>query len=344
MAPGSVVTGIGGGRMADPAVRARYAKANPLNRMASPNELMGLALYLASPASSYVTGAQLAIDGGGSAGMAGMTDRAMKAEEIFSVRDRVAVVTGGANGLGFAYARALADNGARVTIFDIDSKAAESAATELSARGGRVRCAAVDLTDAKGLKCAFDEVVEIDGGLDVVFANAGVTAGPGFLDAPRRAHRRAGAIENIPADLWGRVVDINLTGVFLTIQAATPHLKARGSGRIIVTTSTAASKTSPAVGTAYVATKAAIAHLVRQVAVELAKFNILVNAIQPGPFQTRITTPELLPVFEQSSPSHRVGLPEEIEGLALFFASDASSFVTGAQYNIDGGQLLGRAD
>lgn len=76
----------------------------------------------------------------------------------------------------------------------------------------------------------------------------------------------------------------------------------------------------------------------------MARFNITVNAIQPGPFQTRISTPELVAVFEASSPSHRVGKPEEIEGLALFFASDASSCVTGAQYNIDGGQLLNPAD
>jgi NAD(P)-dependent dehydrogenase (short-subunit alcohol dehydrogenase family) len=165
----------------------------------------------------------------------------------------------------------------------------------------------------------------------------------GFLDS-KGARILEGAIENIPSDLWARVLDVNLTGIFLTIQAAVPHLKARGGGRIIVTTSTAASKTSPAVGAPYLATKAAIAHLVRQVAVELAKFNILVNAVQPGPFLTRITTPELLPAFEQSSPSHRVGRTEEIEGLALFFASGASRFVTGAQYNIDGGQLLGRAD
>ncbi|MCC6949748.1 MAG: SDR family oxidoreductase [Bradyrhizobiaceae bacterium] len=90
--------------------------------------------------------------------------------------------------------------------------------------------------------------------------------------------------------------------------------------------------------------KAPIAHLDRQLAVERARYNILVNAIQPGPFLTRITTPELLPLFERDSPSHRVGKTEEIEGLALFFASSASSFVTGAQYTIDGGQLLGRVD
>jgi NAD(P)-dependent dehydrogenase (short-subunit alcohol dehydrogenase family) len=272
-----------------------------------------------------------------------MTARAMKIEQIFSVEGRVAVVTGGANGLGFAYARALADNGAHVTIMDIDDNAAARAVAELSHRGGKARYATVDLTDSIALRRAFEDVAALEGGLDIVFANAGVTAGPGFLDAQGKRIAE-GAIENIPVDLWEQTLDVNLTGIFFTIQAAVPHLKARKGGRIIVTSSTAASKTSPGVGAPYLATKAAIAHLVRQVAVELAKFNILVNAIQPGPFLTRITTPDLLPLFEQSSPSHRVGRPEEIEGLALFFASDASSFVTGAQYNIDGGQLLGRAD
>jgi NAD(P)-dependent dehydrogenase (short-subunit alcohol dehydrogenase family) len=272
-----------------------------------------------------------------------MKQAAMKAEQLFCVRDRVAVVTGGANGLGFALARALADNGARVTILDIDRAATNAAVAELAARGGITRGAIVDLTNAGALRRAFAEIVAADGGLDVVFANAGIPAGPGFLDASG-GRIAAGALENIPHDLWTRVLDVNLTGIFLTIQAAVPYLKARGGGRIIVTTSTAASKTSPAVGTPYLAAKAAIAHLVRQAAVELARFNILVNAIQPGPFQTRITTPDLLPAFERGSPSHRVGRTEEIEGLALFFASQASSFVTGAQYTIDGGQLLGRAD
>jgi NAD(P)-dependent dehydrogenase (short-subunit alcohol dehydrogenase family) len=267
----------------------------------------------------------------------------MKTEELFSVANKVVVVTGGANGLGFAISRAMADNGAKVVIVDIDRKAAEKAAAELAGRGGKVRVETVDLADGEALHALFDHVADIEGGVDVVFANAGITAGPGFL-TPFGERDPEGAIENIPNDLWERVLSVNLTGVFKTIRAAVPHLKQRGGGRIVVTTSTAASKTSPAVGTPYPATKAAIAHLVQQLALELARENITVNAIQPGPFQTRITTPELVPVFEASSPSHRIGRPEEIEGLALFFASDSSAYVTGAQYNVDGGQLLGRAD
>lgn len=267
----------------------------------------------------------------------------MKAEQLYRVSHKVAVVTGGANGLGFAMTRALADNGARVVIFDVDRAAIDKTVAELTARGGSVRGAVVDLTDDKTIGAAFAEVAARDGGLDVVFANAGIAAGPGFLGSDG-SRDDAGAIENIPLDLWQQVLAVNLHGVFKTIQAAVPHLKARGGGRIVVTTSTAATKTSPGVGTPYLATKAAAAHLVRQLGLELARFGITVNAIQPGPFETRITTPELLPLFKQSSPSHRIGRLEEIEGVALFFASDASSFVTGAQYNIDGGQLLGRAD
>jgi len=267
----------------------------------------------------------------------------VKAEDLYSVAGKVVVITGGANGLGFAMARAMTDNGARVVIVDVDDDAATRAVEELTARGGTARSEIANLADGPTLRAVFDRIVAQDGVIDAVFANAGVTAGPGYL-TPFGKRDPAGAIENIPNDLWEGVLGVNLHGVFKAIQAAVPHMKKRGRGHIVVTTSTAASKTSPAVGTPYVVTKAAVAHLVRQLALELARFNITVNAIQPGPFQTRISTPELVAVFEASSPSHRVGKPEEIEGLALFFASDASSFVTGAQYNIDGGRLLNPAD
>lgn len=277
------------------------------------------------------------------AAASGWPTEAMNAEDLYSVAGKVVVVTGAANGLGFAIAKAMADNGARLVIADADEESGAKAAKELSCDGATARFAYLDVSDAAVVRPFFDAVAKEEGGLDVVFANAGIVAGPGFL-TPSGARDPDGAIEAISNDLWSRVLDVNLHGVFKTIQAAVPHLKARGQGRIIVTTSTAATKTSPAVGTPYLATKAAIAHLVRQVALELARFKITVNAIQPGPFKTRIMSEELMPMFEASSPSHRVGSPEEIEGLALFFASDASAFVTGAQYNIDGGQLLGRAD
>jgi NAD(P)-dependent dehydrogenase (short-subunit alcohol dehydrogenase family) len=267
----------------------------------------------------------------------------VKAEQLFKVAGKVVVVTGGANGLGFAMARAMSDNGARVIIVDRERENAERAVTELSANGGSVRCEIADVTAGATLHQLFARIAAHEGGLDVVFANAGIPAGPGFLATTGKRDPH-GAIENIPESLWQQVLAVNLHGVFKTIQAAVPHLKERGGGRIIVTTSTAATKTSPMVGTPYLATKGAAAHLVRQLALELARYNITVNAIQPGPFETRIAFADLIPVFAAGSPMHRIGRPEEIEGLALFLASDSSAFVTGAQYNIDGGQLLGRAD
>jgi NAD(P)-dependent dehydrogenase (short-subunit alcohol dehydrogenase family) len=267
----------------------------------------------------------------------------VKAEELYKVAGKIVVVTGGANGLGFAMARAMSDNGARVIIVDRERESAERAVTELSAHGGSVRCQIADVTAAQTLHPLFASIAAQESGLDVVFANAGIPAGPGFLATTGKRDPQ-GAIENIPETLWQQVLAVNLHGVFKTIQAAVPHLKQRGGGRIIVTTSTAATKTSPMVGTPYLAAKGAAAHLVRQLALELARYNITVNAIQPGPFQTRIAFADLIPVFTAGSPMHRIGRPEEIEGLALFLASDSSAFVTGAQYTIDGGQLLGRAD
>ena len=270
-------------------------------------------------------------------------DKCVKAEELYKVAGKIVVVTGGANGLGLAMARAMSDNGAHVVIVDRDRTDAERAVSDLLARGGKVRYEMADLADGESLRTLFNSVAAKEGGLDVVFANAGITAGPGFLTTSGERDPK-GSIENIPDELWNQVFAVNLHGVFKTIQAAVPHLKKRGGGRIIVTTSTAATKTSPMVGTPYLATKGAAAHLVRQLALELARYKITVNAIQPGPFETRIAFPELVPVFAAGSPMHRLGRPEEIEGIALFLASASSAFVTGAQYNLDGGQLLGRAD
>jgi NAD(P)-dependent dehydrogenase (short-subunit alcohol dehydrogenase family) len=159
----------------------------------------------------------------------------------------------------------------------------------------------------------------------------------------------AGSLENYTDARWNRVIDINLTGVFATLRAAARHMKPRRYGRMIVTTSAAALRCEPAIGTAYMAAKAGAAHLVRNVALEMAAYGITVNAIAPGMFVTSIggghlKNEDLQAEIGKAIPVHRVGFPSDMYGLALFLASPASAYVTGQHIVIDGGLSLGQAD
>jgi NAD(P)-dependent dehydrogenase (short-subunit alcohol dehydrogenase family) len=267
----------------------------------------------------------------------------MKASDLFDLSGRVAIVTGGAAGLGRAYVEAMLDNGARVVILDRDPAALDAALLDLAGRGAGCEGETLNVNDRPAVKSVIDSVAARHGRLDILFANVGIAAGPGFLDGA--GQRSAdGAMEAIPDDLWDRVLATNLTSVFSTIRAAAPHMKAQGKGRIIVTASIAGLRPGPIVGTPYGVTKAAILHLVKQAALEWVRYGVLVNAIVPGPFLTQLTTPALAEAFARNSPMHRVATTDELHGLALFLASDASSYVTGTHMVIDGGQMLGRAD
>jgi NAD(P)-dependent dehydrogenase (short-subunit alcohol dehydrogenase family) len=270
----------------------------------------------------------------------------MKIGDLFSVEGLAAVVTGGASGIGYAIAGALAENGARVTIFDIDAGKAEAAASRLSP-GGEVSWASVDVTDERALRQAFSEAARA-GGVDVVYANAGISGGPGFLTFDRQRNPGA-AIEDIAPGFFDRVVATNLGSVFKTVQAAVPHLKAAGGGRIVVTSSISATRAETFVGAPYVASKAGVAQLVRQLALELARYAITVNAIAPGPVATniaggRLQSAETQARFAEHCPMHRIGACDDVVGAALFLASPAARFITGAEIVIDGGVTLGVAD
>lgn len=276
----------------------------------------------------------------------------MKIAELFNVAGYGVVVTGGASGLGLAFTEALASNGARVTMLDIDSNRIDAETARLRARGCDVRGAVVDVRDHPALDAAFDAAVAAHGRLDVVFANAGVDSGPGFIGSwvgSERPRNPEGALEKYTDERWNRVIEINLNGVFATLRAAARHMRPRKAGRIIVTTSLAALKSEAVVGAAYMAAKAGAAHLMRNVALELAADNITVNAIAPGFFITNIGgghahDPALQKAVARSVPMHRVGFPPDIAGLALFLASPASAYLTGQQIVIDGGWGLGEVD
>jgi len=275
----------------------------------------------------------------------------VKAAELFSVAGQGAIVTGAASGLGLAIAEALAENGARVTLLDIDAARIAAETERLKAQGCAVRGDVVDVSDHALLERSFDAALAANGRLDIVFANAGIDSGPGFVRgwAGTRERNPQGALESYSDQRWNRVIDVNLTGVFATLRAAARIMKPQRSGKLIVTTSVAGYQCEPAIGSAYMAAKAGAAHLMRCVAQELAAFNITVNAIAPGFFVTNIggghaKNPDVQRAMAAVMPMHRVGLPEDIKGLALFLASAASAYLTGQQITIDGGWTLGPAD
>jgi len=273
----------------------------------------------------------------------------MKAAEMYKVEGYGAIVTGGASGLGLSYVEVLAENGARVTMLDIDRAGIDREVGRLRKAGYDVDGKVVDVTDRAAVHRAFDEVAAQYGRLDVTFANAGIDPGPGFVTFDRTKRPDEFAIENYADERWDHVIDTNLNSVFTTIKAAARHMKPRKSGRIIVTTSVAAFMIEGAIGAAYMAAKAAAAHLMRNAALELAKHNILVNAIAPGAFITNIGgghahTKVVQDAFAKVAPLHRMATTEEMKGLALYLASPASSYVTGSQIVIDGGMQIGVAD
>ena len=275
----------------------------------------------------------------------------MKLADMFKVEGYCAIVTGGASGLGLGFTEVLAENGARVTMLDINPGRIEAEVQRLRGLGYDVRGETVDVTDHPALDRAFDAAAAEYGKLDVVFANAGIDPGPGFVSGWTGARDRnpEGALEAYSDERWERVIDINLNGVFATLRAAARHMKPRKFGKIIVTTSLAAFMPEASIGAAYMASKAGAAHLMHNVALELAAYNITVNAIAPGFFITNIGgghahDPAVQARVSKSVPMHRVGFPDDMKGLALFLASPASAYVTGAQIPIDGGWSLGAAD
>jgi NAD(P)-dependent dehydrogenase (short-subunit alcohol dehydrogenase family) len=276
----------------------------------------------------------------------------VKIADLFKVEGYGVLVTGGASGLGLGFAEALALNGAKVTITDVDAARIEAEVARLTKAGCTVRGEVVDVCDHARLDAAFDNAVKAYGRLDVVFANAGVDSGPGFIGGwvgSQRPRNPEGALENYTDERWQKVIDINLSGVFATMRSAARIMKPQKSGRIIVTTSLAAVKSEAVIGAAYMAAKAGAAHLMRNVALELAAYGITVNAIAPGFFVTNIGgghahRPETQKALSAAIPMHRVGFPNDMAGLAIFLASPSSAYLTGQQIIIDGGWGLGEVD
>lgn len=271
----------------------------------------------------------------------------MKTLDQFDIAGRSAIVTGAASGIGLAYAETMAEAGASVTLTDIDGEAAEREAARLRSEGHAARSAQLDVADRASFAQVFDDHVAAFGGLDIAFANAGVDPGPGFWN-PAGYRNPDGQIDTFDPNLWDRSTAINLTGVYNTIREAGRVMKAGGKpGSIIATASNAGLVCEAIVGMPYMAAKAGVLHMVRHVAYELAEFRIRVNAIAPGPFVTNIgggwlKDPVVREAWDKSVPVGRIAETWQMKPLALYLASDASSYVTGSTMLIDGGMALGK--
>lgn len=271
----------------------------------------------------------------------------MSLDEMFDVDGKSVIVTGAAYGLGRAYAEIMLERGANVTLLDVNEEQLDRTLGEIRETDprGTATGAVVDVTDREALAAAFDDASDRQRGIDVVFANAGVDAGPGFL-TPEGRRNPEGQIDALDDAHWDKVIGVNLTSIYNTMKLAARHMKQQGrGGSIIATSSIAAFYVDGIVGTPYMPAKAGVSHLVKQLAMELGRYQIRVNAICPGPFITNIAGGRMANVedrqaFIRWSCLGRVAEADEIKPLALYLASNASGYVTGSQMVIDGGLIL----
>lgn len=238
-------------------------------------------------------------------------------------------VTGGARGIGKSVATAFAEAGANVTIVDIDINEAQKTANRIEqATGARMIAVQADVTDQAQVDAMINEVLRTFGRLDAAFCNAGIC-----MNIPA---------EEMTSEQWSRVININLTGVFLTAQAAGKVMLQQGGGSIITTASMSAHIVNvPQPQCAYNASKAGVIQLTKSLAVEWAKRGVRVNSISPGYMGTELTlgSESLKPLIEKwnaMSPAGRLGNPEELQSICVYLAGDTSSFTTGADFVVDG--------
>jgi NAD(P)-dependent dehydrogenase (short-subunit alcohol dehydrogenase family) len=250
-----------------------------------------------------------------------------------------ALVTGAASGLGLAIAEGLLECGATVTMLDVDAEELERGAAALASTGRPVSARRCDVVQPEEVAAAVAAAAEEHGGLHAVFANAGIAGGPAIASADGRLY-------DLDWPEFDGALSVNLRGTLATVRAAAQVMRPAGQGSIVVTVSTAGLRADSMVGYGYSASKGALANLVRQAAVDLAPDGIRVNGIAPGPFVTNIggrgpLEPHVEKAWSDTVLLRRMGARQEIQGIALLLASDASSFMTGAIHPVDGGALTG---
>ena len=241
---------------------------------------------------------------------------------------RVALVTGAGGGLGAALARRFAEEGAAVVVADLRPEAAEDVTAAIRAIGGVALPLRLDVAEEQGWASAVERVEQVFGRLDVLVNNAGMIM------------RRGVATQTL--DGWRRMLDVNLTGAFLSLRAFAPLLAARGGGAVVNIASTAGLTAHG--DAAYTASKWGLRGLTRAAALEFVARGIRVNAVCPATIDTPLTAagpPGHLAANRAAIPMGRPAAPEEVAEVVLFLASDQASFVTGAEIAVDGGLIAG---
>ena len=241
------------------------------------------------------------------------------------LENKVAVITGGADGLGRAASIKFAAEGAQVIIWDMNEEKAQLTIAEIEAESGKVFFAKVNTASYTEVEAATQDAISRFGRIDILINNAGIT--------------RDASIKKMTPDMWQQVIDVNLTGVFNCAKCVSAGMVEKGYGRIINTSSVVALYGNFGQSN-YVATKAGVIGLTKTLARELGRKGVTVNAVAPGFIATDMVKkmPEnILKSMEEKVPLGRLGTPEEIASVYLFLSSDEASYINGATISVDGG-------
>lgn len=250
---------------------------------------------------------------------------------------RVALITGAGRGQGLSAAQLFAEHGAKLVITDLDAGSVDAAVDAISARGGEAAGVVGDVSKPEDVRAALAAAQSRFGGLDILYNNAGI----GFSAKQRMGIEMSDLVSCTEED-WDRIMAINLTGVFLMCKYGVPMLIARGGGVVINTASIGGLRGGPSAH-AYAVSKAGVIHMTRLIARTYGVKGVRANTICPGVIDTDMIQSHMLTsnaardAISQATPVGRIGTPRDIAELALYLASDASSFVSGQAIAIDGG-------
>jgi NAD(P)-dependent dehydrogenase (short-subunit alcohol dehydrogenase family) len=256
----------------------------------------------------------------------------MHDQRPFDLTGKIALITGASRGIGEAIALAYVRAGAKVVLASRKQADLDSVAQRIKDAGGEALPIAAHTGDLAAVNLMVEKVVAAFGGIDIVVNNAATNPHFGHILTAEDSH-------------WDKIFDVNVKGYFRVVKACVESMKARGGGKVINMASVAGLEPEPMMGV-YSVSKAAVLMLTKVLAVELAQFNIQVNAIAPGFVKTKFSSalwqnPQLNEAILKTIPQKRMAEPEEIAGMAVYLASPASSYVTGSTFSIDGGQLVG---